>query len=315
MNFIEKKIAELHQYMPDQTAPEDLDQFWERTLQGASQKPLHAKRELVPCLSPYMTTYKVTYEGYDQTAIHGWYILPKFVDAEAGPLPCIVQYHGYHGSKSVPESYTNWLMMGYVVFAMDVRGQGGETGNLLPQSHGMTKGWITQGLLQPEQSYYQAITVDALKALEWVRQQPEVDAARIIVAGASQGGGLALIVSALSDIPSRTVADIPNMCHMDFGIFNSVGSLSEAASFVMTYPEHLERVLRTLSYFDSLNLTNRLTKPVFMSVGLKDPICQPETVFAVYNRIASPKEIHVYPFNGHHTSGDHFGRIIQFLRG
>ena len=315
MNFIEKKLAELHQYMPDQTAPEDLDSFWERTVHLASQKPLNDRREQVTCLSPYMTTYKVTYEGYDQTPIHGWYILPNFVGVEARNLPCVVHYHGYHGSKSVPENYANWLMMGFAVFAMDVRGQGGETGNLLSQSYGMTKGWITQGLLAPEQSYYQAITVDALQALAWAQQQPEVDASRIYVAGASQGGGLALITSALSDIPSKVIADIPNMCHMDFGIFNSVGSLSEAASFVMTYPEHLQEVMRTLSYFDILNLTDRLTKPIFMSVGLKDPICQPETVFAVYNRITSPKEMHVYPFNGHHTSGDHFGKIIRFLRG
>ena len=315
MNFIEKKLAELHQYMPDQTAPEDLDSFWERTLHLASQKPLNDRREQVTCLSPYITTYKVTYEGYDQTPIHGWYILPKFVDPGAGRLPCVVHYHGYHGSKSVPENYANWLMMGFAVLAMDVRGQGGETGNLLPQSYGMTKGWITQGLLAPEQSYYQAITVDALQALTWAKQQPEVDASHIVVAGASQGGGLALITSALSDIPCKVIADIPNMCHMDFGIFNSVGSLSEAASFVMTYPEHLQEVMRTLSYFDILNLTDRLTKPIFMSVGLKDPICQPETVFAVYNRITSPKEMHVYPFNGHHTSGDHFGKIIRFLRG
>ncbi len=311
MNSIEKRLADLHQYRPDATAPDDLDAFWECTLRDAEQRPMNDRRERTDSLSPYIEAYKVTYEGFDDTPIHGWYLLPSF--AQRGKLPCVVLFHGYLGSKSYPEKHANWLLLGYAVFAVDVRGQGGETGNRLPQSFGMTKGWITQGLLDPETSYYRAITVDALKAVQWAAAQPEIDAGRIVVAGASQGGGLALLTAALSDIPSKAVADIPNMCHMDFGILNSTGSLTEAAEFVSRHPEHLERVLRTLSYFDMLNLAERIRKPVFVSVGLKDTICLPETIFAVYNRIASPKQLQVYPFNGHYTSGDHFRKIASFL--
>lgn len=312
MNILEKRKAELYAYSAERTAADDFELFWERTLGASRNKPLNGKREEADTLSLYMTAYQITYEGYDHTPIHGWYVLPKFMDA--AKLPCVVIYHGYHGSKRYPESYADWLLMGYAVFAVDVRGQGGDTGNELSHSFGMTKGWITQGILHPEKSYYQAITVDAIKAVEWVFQQPEIDKGRIYVAGASQGGGLSLLVSALSDIPAKTIADIPNMCHMDFGILHSTGSLTEAAAFISAYPEYESQVMRTLSYFDVLNLTDRLRKPVLMSVGLKDPICMPEAVFAVYNQILVPKEMHVYPFNGHYTTGDHFRKQIEFLR-
>jgi cephalosporin-C deacetylase len=313
VNYIDKRLDELSRYSPDPTAPEDLNEFWERTLRASAARPLHAERTKEASLSPYMTVYRVVYEGYDETPIHGWYVLPSF--AGERDLPCMVLYHGYTGSKGYPEQYADLLMMGYAVFAIDVRGQGGETGNLLPQTYGMTKGWIAQGLLDPEMSYYKAITVDALRALEWAAQQPEVDPGRIVAAGGSQGGGLALISSALSGIPSKTVADIPNMCHMDYGIVNSTGSLTEAAAFVSRHPEKLDQVLKTLSYFDMLNLCDRLRRPVFVSLGLKDTVCLPETIFAVYNRIAVRKELQVYPFNGHHTSGDHLRRVMQFLNG
>lgn len=312
MNYVDKRVSDLLQYRPDPTAPDDLDAFWERTLNEASRKPLHASREKTAGLSPYAAVYKVTYEGFDATPIHGWFALPTFAAEEK--LPCAVIFHGYHGGKGHPEQYANWLLLGYAVFAIDVRGQGGETGNLLPQTFGMTKGWMSQGLLDPDTHYYRAITVDALKAVEWAAAQPEVDPARVVTVGASQGGGLALMTAALSGIPSRTVADIPNMCHMDFGILNSTGSLTEAAEFVSRFPEHQDRVLKTLSYFDLLNLCDRIQNPVFVSVGLKDTVCMPETIFAVYNRIGAPKRLQVYPFNGHYTSGDHFARVAAFLR-
>jgi len=312
MDFIRKRIKELEQYHAALTTPEDMEDFWERTLQDAARKPLRAERERTGSLSPHMEVYKVTYEGYDETRIHGLYLLPAFIKGER--LPCIVVYHGYHGGKGSPEDYAGWLLMGYAVLAIDIRGQGGETGNGLAQSFGMTKGWITQGLLDPEHSYYQAITVDALKALDWIREQPEIDAIRIAVAGESQGGGLALIVSALSGIPSRTIAGIPNMCHMDYGIFHSTGSLTEAAEFVSRYPEYLDRVLRTLSYFDILNLCGKFRNPVMITVGLKDTICIPETVYAVYNRLTVRKEIHVYPFNGHQSGADNFSKRAAFLK-
>lgn len=312
INYVERRLDELSRYRPDATAPSDLDAFWERTLGEASTRPLKASREKAAGWSPYAAVHKVIYEGFDATPIHGWYLLPTFAGEEK--LPCAVIFHGYQGSKGYPEQYANWLLLGYAVLAIDVRGQGGETGNLLAQSFGMTKGWMSQGLLDPDTHYYLAITVDALKAVEWAANQPEIDPERIVTVGASQGGGLALMTAALSDIPCRTVADIPNMCHMDFGILNSTGSLTEAAEFVQKFPEHLERVLKTLSYFDLLNLCDRIRRPVFVSVGLKDSVCMPETIFAVYNRIAAPKRLQAYPFNGHFTSGDHFALVANFLR-
>jgi cephalosporin-C deacetylase len=174
-----------------------------------------------------MEAYKVSYEGFDATPIHGWYLLPKFRE-ESAELPCVVLYHGYSGSKGYPEEYASYLMMGVAVFAIDVRGQAGETGNGMAQDFGMTKGWITQGILHRDTCYYRAVTIDALKALDWASEQPEVDASRICAAGGSQGGGLAMIAAALSDKPTIAVPHIPNMCHMDFGILNSNSSLSEA---------------------------------------------------------------------------------------
>lgn len=315
MNFIDRRLSDLYAYHPQLTKPENFEAFWNETLDIAGKKPLNDRRVLVDQVGPYMEAFHVTYEGYDETPIHGWFARPTFKEArDKGPLPCIVHFHGYSGSKGYPGDYAFWQMMGYAVFTVDVRGQNGETGNLLPQSLGMSKGWISQGLLDPAQSYYRAISVDAWKAVEWASQQPEIDQNRIIVCGGSQGGGLALMCAALSEKPAIAIADIPNMCHMDYGIYHSTGSLTEAAAFVQARPETLETVLNTLSYFDLLHFTDRITCPVLMSASLKDTVCSPETIFSVYNRIQSTKELVVFPFNGHQITGDHNTKRLSFIQ-
>ncbi|WP_240353172.1 acetylxylan esterase [Cohnella algarum] len=311
-NAIQRRIDELMQADPPSTARADLNEFWERTLAEFGPKPLNGQREKRDSPLKFVDAYRVTYEGYDETLIHGWYLLPKF--APQRNLPCVVVFHGYSGGSGFPEDYSQWLLMGLAVFSVDVRGQGGETGNLLPQTYGMTKGWITQGITNKENCYYRALAIDSLKAIDWASEQPEIDRSRIAVAGTSQGGGLVLIASALSDKPAVAIANIPNMCQMDFGLLNSTGSLTEAADFVARFPDKLEQVLDTLSYFDMVNLAGRIRIPVMVSVGLKDTVCMPETIFAAYNRIPSRKEIRVYPFTGHAVVPGHNRLMLEFIR-
>ena len=164
----------------------------------------------------------------------------------------------------------------------------------------MTKGWITQGILEAEKSYYRAVAIDSLRAVCCALEQPEVDSERVFAFGGSQGGGLTLIVTALEKRIRAAVAHVPNLCHMDMGILQSVSSLSEAADFVTRFPDRLSDVLKTLSYFDIMNLGDRIRQPVHVTVGLKDMTCLPETIFAAYNRICSEnKSIEVHPFMGH----------------
>ncbi|GGN90811.1 acetylxylan esterase [Saccharibacillus kuerlensis] len=308
---IEARIQELERYNPCLTAPADLDEFWEKTLADYSNKPLNGTRELVHTPMSGMNVYRTTYEGADDTPLHAWYLTPKSSNEEQ--FPCVVHYHGYGGSKGMPEHFAHYILMGFAVLSIDIRGQSGDTGTRLEQPYGAVKGWLTPGILDRETAYYRAITLDAIRAAEWASAQPESDPNRIFLIGGSQGGGLALIVSALSSVPKAAVAHIPNMCHMDFGILNSNSSLSEAAEFVSKHPEHLNSVLHTLSYFDNLNLAPRIKIPIMISCGLKDPCCMPETVYAAYNRIASEKEMKVYPFDGHWVSDGQNRLAMEFL--
>lgn len=62
-----------------------------------------------------------------------------------------------------------------------------------------------------------------------------MDSDKIAVVGGSQGGGLALLAGALNAKVSAIVADIPNMCRMDYGILYSVSSLTEIAQYIKRF--------------------------------------------------------------------------------
>lgn len=306
-----RRIGDLERLNPPLTARPDLEVYWAEELARFAGKPLHAQRTIVETPLKDMIVYDVQYEGFDDTPIHGWFILPAQHRAEK--LPCVVLYHGYSGSRGYPEDYAAYSLMGLAVFAIDIRGQAGDTGNRLAQSYGMTRGWMTQGILHRDTCYYKAITLDALRALDWAYAQPEIDQTRICAIGGSQGGGLAMIAAALSDKPAIAVAHVPNMCYMDYGILYSSSSLSEAAAYIERFPQQLETVLETLSYYDNLNLAHRIRMPILVSVGLKDLVTMPETIYAAYNRITAPKEIVPAPFSGHTITGDQNRAGLAFI--
>lgn len=312
MTFIETRIKDLHAHFPKLHAPQDLDAFWTDVLAETREKPLSGTRQAMATPLQGVAAYDVVYEGIDGTPIHGIYLVPEFMGKDQ--YPCVVYYHGYTGSRGMPEHFAHYLLAGLAVFSIDIRGQGGETGDLAPLEGGKTRGWVTRGITDPHKSYYKSYITDAIRAVDWVLEQPEVDPARVGVAGGSQGGGLAIIVSAVGCRHSFAVADIPNLCYVDWAVFNTTGSLTEVADYIGRYPEQMETALDTLSYFDNAVLADRIRIPVLVSVGLKDTVCPPEAVFAAYNRIESEKQIEIFPSHGHATGPKHVRTVLEFIR-
>lgn len=312
MTFIETRIRDLHAHSPQLNAPEDMDAFWTDVLAETREKPLSGTRIAAETPLQGVAAYDVVYLGIDGTPVHGIYMVPEFLGKDR--YPCVVLYHGYTGSRGMPENFAHYLLSGLAVFSIDVRGQGGITGDLAPQEGGKIRGWVTRGITDPHKSYYKSYVTDAIRAVDWVLEQPEIDPSRVGVAGGSQGGGLALIVSAIGCRHAFAVADIPNLCYLDWAVFNTTGSLTEIADYIGRYPEHMETVLKTISYFDNAVLADRIRIPVLVSVGLKDTVCPPEAVFAAYNRIQSEKQIEIFPSHGHATGPKHVRTVLEFIR-
>ena len=59
--------------------------------------------------------------------------------------------------------------------------------------------------------------------------------------------------------------------------------------------------MKTLSYFDVKNFTDRIECPVLMAIGLQDPVCPRQTNVAGDNMMKSQKRWICYPHSEHNV--------------
>lgn len=296
LSHIEDTIRELESYHPQLTKQQDHEDFWERTLNETKSRPLHEKVEKMDYPIKQIQAYEVSYHGFDDTPIQAYYILPKEYE---GKLPCLIMFHGYLGHKNSVSHYMKWLIQGYAVLAVDCRGQG-RSGDYSTYTSDEMGTWVTKGILDKEEYYYRKVFMDSVRAIDFACSRPEIDQDRIAVMGASMGGGITLAVAALDDRPKLAIADVPNLCDIGLAMKQKFeGSLMVVDQFLHRHPEWIERVYSTLTYFDNLNNCQNIKCRTRITVGLKDLVCPPMTIYGVYNLIQAPKSIEVFPFSGH----------------
>jgi cephalosporin-C deacetylase len=294
------------------TRREDFDAFWSGVLAAAAKQPLGAAFERQDHAARGVRVSRVTYDGFEGGRISGWYLEPE----ARGPHPALVVFHGYSGRAPTAAALLKWASQGLVVLATDCRGQVGSSTDGASYPGGHRPGFMTQGILSKDTYYYRYVYADGVRAVALLAAQPAVDAGRIGVTGVSQGGGLSLAAAALAaDRVRFGAAAVPYLCHFRRAADIAEMPYREIADYVRAWPDRCDQVFETLSYFDNMNLAERVRGRMLVSVGLADLICPPSTVFAAYNHMRCPKELVVYPFHGH-EEGDHWEeRAFAFLVG
>lgn len=309
MPLTDLPLEALLDYAPVLPEPDDLDDFWAETLAEAAHHDLDARITAVDNHLSTVDSFDFSFSGYGGTRIHGWLQLPAHRSPE--PRPAIVDFAGYGGSRGLPHQNTLYAQAGYAQLVLDTRGQGssyavGSTPDDHPSAGAVAyPGYMTRGILDPRDYYYRRVFTDAVRAVDAIATHPEVDASRIVAAGGSQGGGIALAVSGLSPRVSGLLADVPFLCHFQHStLVAGAGPYLEIAGYLKAHRDEVHQVRTTLSYFDAAILARRASAPAMMSVGLMDQICPPSSCLAAYNAYAGAKELRVYEFNGHEGGGE-----------
>ncbi|MCA9257106.1 MAG: acetylxylan esterase [Phycisphaerales bacterium] len=304
-------LSELRSYRPDVSEPPDFDVFWSRTLDEARSFELAAdfRRDNAHSMK-HVDVFDVSFCGFGGQVVAGWLLRPN---ACGDDLPCVISYVGYGGGRSLPIAHVWPCAAGFAHFVMDSRGQGASwSPGKTPDPHGDSAphvpGFLTRGILRPDDYYYRRVITDAVRAIDAAKAHEGVDTNRIALAGASQGGGLAVAAAALAGASvSVLLSDVPFPCHFRRAVnITDKAPFAEIVTYLSCHPDQQSRVFETLSYFDACNFARRVRVDSFFSVGMMDQVCPPSTVFAAYNLIENVrKEIDVYEFNGHEGGGVH----------
>ncbi len=323
MALLDLGLEELQDYRPEVDEPDDFSDFWSETLASVGDLDLDPTFTAVDNSLALIDSYDVAFTGWGGTRVRGWLHVPAGTsESTAAPLPCVVQYLGYSGGRGLPYGNTIYAQAGYAHLIMDTRGQGWSTGGVDPTPDDVpeaglhhTPGFMTSGIADPRTYYYRRVYADTIRALLTAAASPLVDETRLVVTGASQGGGLSIAAAGLA--PQAGIAllgcapDVPFLCHFRRAVaLTDAHPYGEITQFLSGWRDQVPAAERTLSYFDGVNLAKRAQAPALFSVALMDPVCPPSTVFAAYHAYGQQagqddKHIAVYTHNTHEGGADY----------
>lgn len=315
MPWYDLPLEQLRTYRLGTEEPPGLDQWWAERLDEARAltKPVTLTRHEPELYAP-LEVYDAEFSGAGGDRIKAWYITPP---KPARPEAAIVRFIGYGGGRGAPAEHALLAALGYAVFVMDSRGQGGRwtfgaTGDGAPGPENSLV--MTRGITSPETYYFTRLFTDAVLATEAALSLSGSRA--VAVTGASQGGALSLAAAAL--VPGKVSlchADVPFLCDIQRAITLAPHApFTEIPEFLNENVDLIDTALNTLRYVDCALLARRITAECLLSVGLMDDISPPSTVFAAYNEITSGKDIAVYPYSGHNVPNAHAERQFRHLR-
>ena len=287
--------------LPPLTKEPDFQKFWNGSL--AKLEKVGPQYRLIhqPKLSEgELDVYEVRMRSYGNVRVGGWYEVPK----SKGPHPAIIRVPGYGGNMK-PVNRFNDL----IVLSFNPRGHG----NSQEDIKGKPSNYWIRGLDDKESYYYQGAYLDCVRAVDFLFSRKEVDPKRIGVKGGSQGGGLSFSTAALDKRISLCVPHIPFLTNWD--LYFKTSHWPEMDRWIEEKDSRTwQSTLKTLSYFDTMNMAPWIECPVFMGIGLQDAICPPGTTFAVYNRLKGKKEFLVYPRAKHNVEKEFHSLAFNWMR-
>ncbi len=311
---------ELEKYTGINPRPADFEAYWDQALE--EMRALDARATWVPAdfESPVAECSHLTFHGVGGARVHAKVLRPK---NSPGPHPAVLIFHGYSGDSGSWTEKLGYAAAGFVVAAMDCRGQGG-----LSEDPGGVQGWTLNGHIvrglsdalqgSPEKLLFRQIFLDTAQLAGIIMNMAEVDASRVGATGRSQGGALTLACAALEPRVRLAAPVYPFLCdyqrvwEMDL----ARDEYQELEDWFRRFdPQHVRQadVFSNLGYIDVQHLVGRIRAQVLWFIGLKDMICPPSSQMAAYNKIRANKEMRVFPDFGHEDLAGYQDQIFTYM--
>lgn len=309
-------LEKLREYRGRNPRPADFDEFWDSSLAEMNAIDPRAEFKPYPLQSKIADLYELTFTSTKGARIYAKFAKPKKI---TGKAPAILQFHGLSGDSGDWCKLLSDVSQGFVVAAMDSRGQGGYSEDVGGTSGSTYSTPFVHGLDgDPKDMYCRNLFLDTAMLARIVMGLDYVDENRVATTGGSQGGGLALACAALVPSIRLCAASYPYMSDYKrvFEMDLNKGAYEGLRYYFRNFdPTHAreEEIFTKLGYIDIQFLAPRIRAKVLMATGLMDTTCPPSTQFAAYNKITSEKEVVIYPDYGHENIKGRYDLFFHFL--
>lgn len=297
---------------PSMPVPEDFDAFWAAQKAALAQVPAKATLTPVTTGAPKgVAAFDVQVDCAGGKPVSGYFGRP--LDAKPKSLPAILHVHGA-GVRSSNLGSTYWALNEGGMLSMDINAHGLPNGKPKEFYDALAAGELKDYRIEHpedrEKIYFKGMFLRLMRALDFLTAQPEWDGKTLIVYGASQGGFQAFAAAGLDSRVSFICAGVPAGCD------HTASQANRIAGWPKIVPLDKEgkpnaAALQASRYFDNVNFATRAKcEGAVVTVGFIDTTCPPTSVYAAYNALTMPKEIHTDILSGH-TSTPAAGKFMQ----
>ncbi|HEX4047408.1 MAG TPA: acetylxylan esterase [Elusimicrobiota bacterium] len=261
--------------------PRNFDRFWAKTKSELAAIPLDARLTPDPeHTDARVECFKADYASLHRITIHARYCRP----AGPGKFPAVLIVPWY--SKAAIPPPVSLPQRGIAALEFQARGY-----EVDQSSYPLANSWyILDGIETPENYIYREIVAHALRGVDFLAARPEVDAKRLAVMGASQGGGVSLLVAGLDPRISAVSADAPFLTDWPESLSAPMSPYADVRKYIAENPGKRAAVMKTVSYYDTLDVAGRIEVPVLVQAGLKDRTCPAPEIEKLYARLASSRK-------------------------
>lgn len=286
-------------------APQDFDTFWSNEVARLEREvPLDTRvRRLDNACSADAEVFLVSFATFNGKRVYGFLNIPAHRANEPFPVRVSVPWAGPGIAEPEPRADDNrviTLIMNVHDFepgpdaAAQRKKYDEQNRRYASEVAGITlrsayENHRYAGYTCRDTYFYHDAVLGIRRAILWVLTRPDVDRTHVGYFGRSQGGGIGMMLAALTPEITRALFCQPALTDMQAyrqGRRSSWPSLVERAR-----PNDRAAVERTAAYFDAGHFAARLTCESRVVIGFADDTCPPPCVYAAYNAIRAPKAI------------------------
>ncbi len=198
----------------------------------------------------------------------------------------MITSHGYNSQCNPVLEARHTVTCNADLFCFDARGFG--LSRRACDVH--PEGYVLTGATDPRRSILRGAVCDYVRAAEVARMLG--GGGGMVFHGRSFAGALALVAQAVAQMADFLAVAVPTF-GWAFGRRRLVreGSGREINDYLERRPSHEEAVMETLSYFDTVNVADRIGCPSIVGVGRRDDVVPAATVYAIANHMSPRPEI------------------------
>ncbi|MBR5415965.1 MAG: acetylxylan esterase [Thermoguttaceae bacterium] len=293
---------------PGLPKPDDFDRFWAEGKAEVRQIPLDAEMTPIPELTTETReVFQVGFATLGGERVYGFLSKP----VGEGPFPALVNVPGAGPGTGPDLTLTD---RGFAVLVMNVfpypvplnEAERKKQHKEFNKSLGVRYCYFHSN--DRGTYYFRSVYLGIDRAIDWFAAQPFTDH-RIGFFGMSQGGGSALILSALNRNIKAAVASEPAICDHAGGLKGRSPGWPRLVAQAKGDPE----VLNASRYLDGVNFAGSIEIPIRVIVGFIDVTCSPSSVWSAYNAIPSADKEMLLEQKLGHQYGEKYQQALDWL--